>query len=250
MVVGAGGFPNTVAGLRRLPGVGAYMAAAVGSIALGLDAAAVDGNVERVLSRLWTEPGGRAAVQRLADAMLPAGRAGDFNQALMDLGSAVCIARRPGCLTCPLRGACRAHVQGRVGDFPPPRAKRAVPERQAVALVLDRAGQVLLARRPAHGLFGGLYELPGDMLAAGEDAADAAARVAWERLGLRAEAGRPLGEVRHTLTHMHLVLHVVSLPLVADPTVSWYTASTWADPAAPGELGLSSLSKKALALLT
>jgi len=254
-VAEAGAFPATVEGLQGLPGVGPYVAAAVGSIALGRDAAAVDGNVVRVLSRLWAEAGGPARIQAHAQALLPAGRAGDFNQALMDLGSAVCTPRNPACLACPLAPGCQALRQGRVADFPPAKARRVVPERAAVALVLYQGPQVLLARRPAEGLFGGLYELPGDMLAEGEDPADAAVRVAWSRLGLRAEAGLPLGRVQHTLTHMHLLLHVLPLRVSAPaasaaPTLAWYTAGTWADPAQPGELGLSTLSRKALRLLS
>ncbi len=256
-VVAMGGFPQDRAGLRRLPGVGEYVSGAIASIALGLDCEAVDGNVERVLSRLYRHEGGRVGVAKLARAMLPTGRAGDFNQALMDLGSRICTPRGPSCETCPLASGCLGLASGRPEDWPPAKVRRVVPERAAVGLVLVRRGRVLLARRPARGLFGGLYELPGDFLAEGEGHEQAVARVARERLGLtEGRAGPALGELRHTLTHMHLNLVLHPLMLDGDPASSppsvdlrWYTASTWVPPQEPGELGLSTLARKALALV-
>lgn len=258
LVAAAGSFPDTLAGLRALPGVGAYVSGAVASIAFGLDAAAVDGNVERVLSRLFAFAGGRAGVHRLATAMLPSGRAGELNQALMDLGSSVCTARRPSCSVCPLQTGCRALAAGTIQQFPPKKIRRVVPQRQALAIVLWRGGRVLLARRPPAGLFGGLYELPGDFIGSDEPLAAAVQRVSAERLGFTLRLEERLGEVRHTLTHMRLRLVVVTAQ-AAGPLVlgegplpplrpSWYTATSWVNPAAPVDLGLSTLARKSLVL--
>ncbi|MCK6506082.1 A/G-specific adenine glycosylase [Myxococcota bacterium] len=260
-VAALGAFPDTVSGLRRLPGVGPYVAGAVASIAFGRDEPAVDGNVERVLSRAWAVAAGRAGVEALARAMLPAGRAGDFNQALMDLGSAVCTPRSPRCGACPLRSGCRALATDAVAAFPPPRARRAAPLRQAVGLVVARGGRVLLARRPDQGLFGGLYELPGGFLHPGEPVEEGATRLARERLGLEVGAARRVGQVEHTLTHMQLTLHLVEVaapagPVVAEPGApplapevrpDGYTASAWVFPEQPVEVALSTLTSKALA---
>ncbi|NOY25696.1 MAG: A/G-specific adenine glycosylase, partial [Oligoflexia bacterium] len=146
LVAAAGSFPDTLVGLRALPGVGAYVSGAVASIAFGLDAAAVDGNVERVLSRLFAYRGPRSGVHRLASAMLPSGQAGDFNQALMDLGSSVCTARSPSCPACPLETDCRALAAKRIDQFPLKKTRRSVPQRDALAVVLWRGQRVLLAR--------------------------------------------------------------------------------------------------------
>lgn len=261
-VAALGAFPDTAAGLRRLPGVGPYVAGAVASIAFGRDEPAVDGNVERVLGRAWAFAGDRSGVEALARAMLPAGRAGDFNQALMDLGSAVCSPRAPRCGACPLRARCRARAADAVAAFPPPRARRSPPRREAVGLVLASGGRILLARRPDAGLFGGLYELPGGFFATDDEPVEEAARrLARERLGLEVEALCPLGRVEHTLTHMQLTLHLVEVvavtgALAAEPAVAvvapevrpeGYTATAWVRSGAPGEVALSTLTTKALA---
>ncbi|MCB9778109.1 MAG: A/G-specific adenine glycosylase [Alphaproteobacteria bacterium] len=262
----AGGFPGDLAGLRGLKGVGPYVAGAIASIALGLDAAAVDGNVVRVLSRLWAhgEAGlhpGHKGVWALAEAMLPPGRAGDFNQALMDLGSGICTPRAPRCGACPLAADCDARAGDRVDAFPPVKVRRVAPARTGVAVVLERRGRVLLARRPEEGLFGGLYELPGGLLEEGEAVEPGAQRLVEERLGLPIRVEARLGEVQHTLTHMRLTLHVLRVATgapvagevdapVPDLDHRWYTASTWIRADDPGALGLSTLARKALAVAT
>lgn len=249
-VVRLGAFPSTLTDIRALPGVGEYMAGAIGSIAFGLDVAAVDGNLHRVLSRLHASPGARKDMWALAEQHLPSGRAGDFNQALMDLGSQICTARKPRCTLCPIRGHCTAHTEGSVSKYPVKVKKKKAPLRSAVCGVLRRDGRLLLARRPAAGLYGGMFELPGDMLADGEQPAAGLRRAAHERLGLRVRVGTSLGAVQHTLTHMKLTLHVLPMACSSLPKLLYYTDARWVDPdALDGEgIGVSTLGQKALAL--
>lgn len=247
-VVRLGGFPRSAEGLRALPGVGPYTAGAVASIAMGLDEVAVDGNLERVLSRLHRYEGPRQGIDALARRHLPAGRAGDYNQALMDVGARICAPRNPACDRCPLAPHCEARAAGDVERYPQKVAKKASPSREAVAGVWRRDGQVLLARRPDGGLLGGLYELPGADLNEGERPEIGLTRAFSERLGLLCRPGRALGQVQHVFTHLRLTLHVVELEAWGEPSSAHYTALRWADPAAPEGLGLSTLARKALAL--
>lgn len=248
-IVRDGAFPTDMAGLRALPGVGEYIAGAIGSIALGLDEPAVDGNLERVLSRVRAVPGGRKAITTIARELLPAGRAGDWNQALMDVGSGICTPRKPRCGDCPLRPHCAGHAGGTPTAFPVKKKKRAVPERTAVGLVVRGPKGLLVARRPAEGLFGGLHELPGGFAEAGEAPPVALARLVQSRLGRALGALQPLGSVKHTLTHMRITLHVFegTLDVPAAPA-GFYTALRWVAPARPEGVGTSSLARKAMAL--
>jgi A/G-specific adenine glycosylase len=246
------GFPQTVEGLRALPGVGPYIAAAVGSIAFGARAAAVDGNLERVFARVFGHPGGRAALTPRIDACVPAGRPGDFNQAAMDLGATVCTPRAPRCAVCPLEARCAAAAAGTPTAYPAPKAKKSAPERWSLALVVaDGAGRVLLRRRPSRGLYAGLYELPTtDPAPAAPDDVAATAQAFAAALGWGAlESVGALGPaVAHTLTHMRLtVVPVVVRPgagLVADGP-----GLLWAHPAAPGAVALSTLGRKVLSAI-
>ncbi len=254
MVVAMGGMPSDVTGLRRLPGVGEYVAGAIASIALSLDEVAVDGNAERVLGRLFAFEGRRAGVAHLARALLPAGRAAAFNQALMDLGSAVCLPRGPRCDACPVGADCLAAAAGTPERYPVARKRRPVPERPAVAIVVRRRGRVLLGRRPASGLFGGLYELPGVIGPPGGSPEALADEALASHLGLTSGALSRVGHVRHTLTHMHVCLDLLSLSSAPDapapdPRSAFYTAWAWVDPAAPRDVALSTLARKALAIV-
>lgn len=249
-VAEAGAFPTDLAGVRALPGVGEYIAGAIGSIALGLDEPAVDGNLERVLSRVHAHPGGRRAVTVMARELLPSGRAGDFNQALMDVGSGICKPRAPRCPDCPLHPHCAGAATGAPTDFPTPRPKKRAPDRSAVGLVFEHEGAVLLARRPSDGLFGGLYELPGGFAESGESPRKAAARLAGERLGVHPGATRELGSVRHTLTHMRITLYLFRCPAPAPHApATFYTELAWRRPDALDGLGTSTLARKGLALV-
>lgn len=209
-----GGFPQDAKGLRELPGVGPYTAAAIASIAFDERIAPVDGNIERVVSRLWaigsdgTEKGWRAAklviaqrAQELADALPANGRAGDMAQALMDLGATICTPRKPNCLICPLNTMCAAREQGEPERYPVKAEKKATPTRHGVAFVLMRGDDVLLVRRLPSGLLGGMMMPPGSAWTEAKPTdplEDAPGKFAWERVG----------EVRHVFTHFALKLDV------------------------------------------
>lgn len=170
VAAGGGAFPRELAGLRALPGVGAYTAAAVASIAFNEPVVPVDGNVERVTARVFAVadplPAARARLaglaQRLGDAAEARARPADFAQALFDLGATVCTPRRPGCVLCPWRDGCAGRAAGQAEALPLKAPRRARPLRYGGQFWLEDAqGQVLLRRRPAEGLLGGMLELPG-----------------------------------------------------------------------------------------
>ncbi len=200
-VAARGAFPDTEADLRALPGVGAYIAAAVAAIAFGRRAVVVDANVERVIARLFAVgaplPGARKAIRAHADSVTPAQRAGDFAQAMMDLGATVCTPRGPRCLLCPLAAGCRARAEGEPERYPVKPPKKVKPLRRGTALWIERDGAVWLVRRAAEGMLGGMRALPGDGWSARADGA-----------GPPPGEWRDAGSVRHGFTHFHLDLSV------------------------------------------
>ncbi len=211
-----GVFPDTEEGLRALPGIGAYTAAAVAAIAFDRHAAAVDGNVERVISRLWALetplPAGRKAVASATLALVPPDRPGDFAQALMDLGSAICTPRKPACALCPWRAPCRARQAGTQESYPRKLAKKEGKLRRGAAFVAVRAdGALLLRTRPPRGLLGGMAEVPTTAWSADFQLAGALGAAPLEaswRLGNAA--------VRHVFTHFPLELAVYAAEVPAD----------------------------------
>ncbi|THD36261.1 MAG: A/G-specific adenine glycosylase [Sphingomonas sp.] len=154
-----GQFPETEAGLHALPGIGDYTAAAIAAIAFGARATVVDANVERVVARLF-RAAGKPAVRAAAEAITPQTRAGDFAQGMMDLGSAICIPRKPRCLLCPLRDDCAAFAAGDQESFPVKPAKGPKPQRYGTIFWAQAGDDVLLVRRPPKGLLGGMRALP------------------------------------------------------------------------------------------
>ena len=205
-----GVFPEDLAALRALPGIGDYTAAAVGAIAFDAPAVPVDGNVERVVTRLFAVedelPAAKPGIKRLATSLLPARRAGDFAQALMDLGATLCSPRWPACAVCPWNESCLAFARGDQETFPRKARKREGKLRRGAAFVVTRAdGRVLLRSRPEKGLLGGMSEVPGSDWAHDFDDVEAlrsAPRLKgakWRRLG---------GMVRHVFTHFPLELTV------------------------------------------
>jgi len=160
-----GGFPRSEAELRKLPGLGAYTAAAITAIAFGERAVVIDTNVERVIARYHgieqTLHESRDEIRKLADAMTPADRPGDFAQAMMDLGATICRPKTAECSRCPLADRCHAYASGRPEAFPAPKVKRERPHRHGLGWWIERDGCVWLVRRPAKGMLGGMAALPG-----------------------------------------------------------------------------------------
>lgn len=238
-VAEGGAFPDTEEGLRKLPGLGAYTAAAVAAIAFGRRSVVIDANVERVVARLFnlTEPlpGVRKAIRTCADTITPDRRAGDFAQAMMDLGSTICTAREPKCLLCPLANDCRARAEGDPAALPVKTPKKAKPVRQGRAFWIEREGSVWLVRRGGKGMLGGMRALPDDGWSArGDGSGDYPMEGAWQRVGL----------VRHTFTHFTIELSVERLFVDAAPSGE----GQWWPIATIDEAGLPTLFAKAAQL--
>ncbi len=208
-----GHVPDDAEALRRLPGVGRYTAGAILSIAFGRDEPALDGNIRRVLSRVFavaepTRPRLDRALWELARALLPTGRAGAFNEALMELGATICTPRNPLCPPCPWAFACAAYAQGTQALFPPRAARKPTPHYDVTAAVIWREpGVFLVARRNAEGLLGGLWEFPGGKAEPGESLEDCLRREIREELGVRIRVGERLTVVKHAYTHFRITLH-------------------------------------------
>ncbi len=226
-----GRFPGDEAALRTLPGVGAYTAAAIAAIAFDQAANVVDGNVERVIARLFAVetplPEAKPALRRLAGALVTADRPGDWAQALMDLGATVCRPGMPLCEACPIAGFCRAFKAGAPETYPRRTAKAARPHRHGVAWRLMRGGMIGLVRRPPKGLLGGMLALPTtDWRAAPWTRAEALtvapAQAAWRRVGA----------VEHVFTHFSLTLEVFEADTTDAGDLIW-TAPDRAIRAAP-----------------
>ncbi|MGA7330927.1 MAG: A/G-specific adenine glycosylase [Pseudolabrys sp.] len=235
-----GQFPSDVEALRGLPGIGDYTAAAVAAIAFDFPAVPVDGNVERVVSRLFIVeeelPAAKPVIRRLAASLLPKRRAGDFAQALMDLGATICSPKRPTCVLCPWEGACAAHARGEQETFPRKSPKAEGKLRSGAAFVALRAdGRVLLRRRPEKGLLASMMEVPGSEWKHDFDRAHACHSA--PRLGARARWRQLPGMVRHVFTHFPLELTVFvahAQPATAAPKgACWVKIGDLADEALP-----------------
>jgi A/G-specific adenine glycosylase len=218
-----GRFPEEEAELRRLPGIGAYTAAAVAAIAFGKRAVVVDGNVERVAARLFAIaeplPGAKARLHAAVDGMTPHEGAGDFAQAMMDLGATICTPRSPACGRCPVAAWCAARVGGRPEAYPVKARKAVRPQREWTGYWLRRNGHVLLVRRPARGLLGGMLALPVEAPVAAQ----------W----------REVGQVSHVFTHFALTMRVVAAEGDADMAGEWWPVERI------GEAGLPTVFAKA-----
>jgi A/G-specific adenine glycosylase len=208
-----GELPGDFQALRKLPGIGRYTAGAIASIAFGLDELALDGNIRRVLARYFdvTEPARSPAGERrlweLAAAHLPPGHAGEYNQALMDLGAMLCTPRAPDCSHCPLIEGCRAQAQGLQEERPVMLARPGIPHHIVTAAVITREAQVLITQRPPYGLLGGMWEFPGGKLQPGEDLEACLQREIGEELGAKIQVIERLGVYRHAYTHFRVTLY-------------------------------------------
>ncbi len=240
-----GRFPADEDALRALPGIGAYTAAAIAAIAFDIPAAAVDGNVERVVSRLIALdeplPAAKPRIRTVTQIMVPQERAGDFAQAMMDLGATICTPKRPACALCPWMVDCTARREGLQESFPR-KAKKAPREiRYGAAFVAERTdGAVLLRTRPSSGLLGGMAEVPGSDWRAdyplNQAILDAPCEARWRRLP---------GIVRHVFTHFPLELTIFHARLDRQATAP--DGMRFTDPEALAEEALPSVMRKVLA---
>jgi A/G-specific adenine glycosylase len=209
-----GRFPRTPEEIQSLPGIGSYTTAAIGSLAFNLDLAVLDGNVIRVLSRLFAYTTDSRSVtakkelQQLADDLLVKGKAGDFNEAMMELGATVCLPRKPKCDECPMTTVCLGHQSGRPTDYPVKAPKKKVPHIiVGAAVVINSKGRILVAQRHAEDMLGGLWEFPGGKQESGETIQQCIARELKEELGIAVEVGEFLTTVKHAYSHFTMEMH-------------------------------------------
>ena len=220
----SGRFPDTEEGLRGLPGIGPYTAAAIAAIAFGRPAVVIDGNIERVVSRFAAIetplPAAKADIRVFLEGHLPQDRPGDFAQAMMDLGATICTPRRPACVLCPVREGCAALRIGDPERFPRKAAKAAKPRRRGAAFVaIRRDGAILLRKRPETGLLGGMAEVPTTGWTSRQDGETGMAAAPFKALW------QPKGSVSHVFTHFELELSVYRGYVDAPPPPGhWWSA--------------------------
>jgi A/G-specific adenine glycosylase len=234
-----GVFPGTEEGLRSLPGIGPYTASAIAAIAFDIRTMPVDGNIERVVSRLYAVedplPQAKPKIQQLATTLLADSRAGDSAQALMDLGSSICTPKKPACALCPLNEDCTARMRGDQETFPRKAPKKSGTLRRGAAFVVTRGDELLVRSRPEKGLLGGMTEVPGsDWLAAQDD--KAALKQAPLLSGI-SRWHRKAGVVAHVFTHfpLELVVYTAKVPARtrAPAGMRWVPVATLAGEALP-----------------
>jgi A/G-specific adenine glycosylase len=248
--------PDTVPELEALPGIGPYTARAVGAIAFGRDVLALDGNLRRVLARLFdvsqdvTTPEGERRLRDLGESLVPKGKASVFNQALMDLGASVCIPRAPKCVECPLRPMCAAFEGGVQEERPLRKPRTAPPHRELVQAVLRRAGRVLVGRRPRGGLLGGLWAFPGAVLVSGESPRVGLRRAVGENMGMKMVTIWELGDVDHAYTHYSVTAHAFVCDVGAgSPTCNDLEALRWVDVSQLDGLAMGKVDRRIATLL-
>ncbi len=229
-----GAFPATAAEWQALPGVGRYTAGAIASIAFNEVAPVLDGNVKRVLSRLFdiAAPIDRPATERqlwaLAETLVAPRRPGDFNQAMMELGATVCVPKAPSCGTCPVRRWCRAAERGTQAERPVKGKKAAVPHYEIVVAAIEKNGRFLLGKRPPNGLLGGLWEFPGGKVQTAESHAEALEREIREELGVAIRVGGLAAVVNHAYSHFKVTLNVYRCAIKSGaPQPKTHTALKW-----------------------
>ncbi len=234
-----GVFPGTEQGLRSLPGIGPYTAAAIAAIAFDRRTMPVDGNIERVVSRLFAVeeplPQAKPKIQELAATLLGPSRAGDSAQALMDLGASICTPKKPACALCPLNGDCIARALATQETFPRKLAKKTGELRRGAAFVVTRGDELLVRSRAEKGLLGGMTEVPGSDWRAGQD--DKAALAQAPELKGLTRWHRKTGVVTHVFTHfpLELVVYTASVPARtrAPDGMRWVPVATLAGEALP-----------------
>jgi len=214
-----GKLPNTVKNLRNLPGIGRYTAGAISSIAFGLKAPILDGNVKRVLSRLFciNKNGTTSAFENClwekAEGLLPVRRPGDFNQALMELGATVCIPGSPICQQCPLRTICEAFLKNKVNEFPPSKKIKSSKKIEVSTGIIIKNKKVYIQQRLKNGLMGGLWEFPGGKREQGESSEECLKREIKEELRVNVVSLNKVMTIKHTYTQFRVTLTVFNCKL-------------------------------------
>lgn len=209
-----GRVPDGFEEISRLPGIGSYTAGAILSIAFQKKVPVLDGNVKRVLARLFCleENGGTSAsekrLRQVAERLLPERGVGDFNQSMMELGAMLCLPKNPACPLCPVKNFCEARMQNRQDQLPPPKARTAAKKIEVSAGVIWRNGKIFIQQRPRNGLMGGLWEFPGGKMKKNETPGACLEREIREELGVNIAVGEKLMTVRHSYTKFRVTLHV------------------------------------------
>jgi len=216
-----GQLPHDLTELRSLPGIGRYTVGAIASMAFGMDEPTLDGNLRRVFSRLFDvdefadSPAGEKILWELAAQNLPKGQAGDYNQALMDLGATICLPKNPRCLLCPLMKICQSRKNATQELRPVLKPKKFVPHYTHAAAVILQRGRVLLAQRPPDGLLGGMWEFPNGRVNA--DPAKELTKVLNAAHSLRVKKGEEMGVIHHAYSHFKVTVHAFRCVPVSIP---------------------------------
>jgi len=207
-----GKIPDNLRDLLILPGIGRSTAGAILSFAYNKEAPILDGNVKRVLSRLFAISGSKAKTEKflwgISESLIPKGCSNPFNQALMDLGSMLCTPKDPQCPHCPLRDFCKGYLSGKPESYPPRTIKKTIPHIAGVSAVIEKDRKVLLNQRPPKGLLGGLWEFPNWRVNGRKKLTDRLVNHVKSEIGLRVKVKRPLGPFHQTFSHFKLTLHV------------------------------------------
>lgn len=233
----SGQIPDSREELQKLPGLGRYTAAAVASIGFGKDEVVLDGNVKRVLCRVFNidtpadTPAGEKILWQKAEELLPPGQAGDYNQAVMDLGATICTPRSPQCGACPLAQLCQSRALGTQESLPCMTEKAPIPHYIVAAAVIHRGETVFIQRRPSKGLLGGLWEFPGGKLEANETFEQALTREIWEELNIAIQVGEKFGQYRHAYTHFRVTLSAYTAAISSgEPQPLAASEIAWVEP--------------------
>lgn len=250
--------PDTIEEIKTLPGIGDYSAGAILSIAYGQSLPAVDGNVRRILSRIFAirkpvdDPGEQKKLRELAAALIPFIRPGDFNQALMDLGATICKAKTPNCASCPIASICRARLLDLQNILPITRKAPGIPHRLAGAAVIYNAeSKLLIVQRPATGLLASLWKLPGGFIENGESMKNGLQHRVKKELGIAIRGGKEIACVNHVYTHFRISLHAHdSILLKGEPNALGCQDWQWATPADLKKLPMSKIDRMVLAAVS
>jgi len=252
-VVDSGQTPSNSHELLALPGLGPYSSRAIASIAFGEAVAAVDGNVRRVISRIFAHYGDPIKeIQALADSLLCHHRPGDYNQSMMELGSQICTPKRPKCHLCPVQRFCQAWLDGSPEAYPLSKKKESIPHYDvAVAVLRNPSGKIFIQQRPSKGLLGGLWELPGGKATPGESGTQTCKRELYEELGVKVLVGDLIAKIKHAYSHFRITLRAYECTVIdGEPVSTAGLKSQWVDPQQLHQFAFPRANRRILDLLT